>query len=294
MEEGATKPDPREGHAAVATDGKGAMMVFGGVSYSYEPLGDMWKFSLSGTTGTWTKVEVDTAPPPRWMHTMMATGPDSVLVFGGCSSGFAPLNDLWSLSGQTWTKIDAANGYPPTARWLHSAAALDTAEGPVLVVHGGAANNMYFDDMWAFYVDDQSWVEMYPSSDSPVAREGHKLVFVGEQSATGGSKGGSKGKGATRRRLLSLLRGAQASLAPGDAAGAGGATEPTQGEGSEIPDSQLPAPFRANPPTPELEEVRGESRKRKVTEPTAMLALFGGASERGLVASKQEEYQTVS
>lgn len=291
MKEGEPKPDPREGHAAVGTDGKGGMLVFGGVSYSYEPLGDLWKLELSGESGTWTEVEVEKGPAPRWMHSMVATGPDAALVFGGCSSGFAPLNDLWSLSGQEWTQIEAPKGYPPTARWLHSAAALDTAEGPVLILHGGAANNMYFDDMWAFYLDDEAWVEMYPSSDSPIAREGHKLVFIGEQSATGTGKGGTT----TKRRLLSFLRGAQTSLAPGDgasadadAAGGGG------GEGSEIPDEDLPAPFRANPPKPELEEVRGESRERKAAEPTAMLALFGGASERGLVASKQEEFQTVS
>lgn len=48
-----------------------------------------------------------TVPPPRWMHTsstVEAKAGTEMYVFGGCSSSFAPIDDLWKFSGKDFIK----------------------------------------------------------------------------------------------------------------------------------------------------------------------------------------------
>ena len=81
-------------------------------------MNDVWRFTMS--TETWELLEVvedsnkkeksdnpndyeePTVPPGRWMHTASSvegkTGTE-LYVFGGCSSAFAPLDDLWKFEG---------------------------------------------------------------------------------------------------------------------------------------------------------------------------------------------------
>jgi hypothetical protein len=93
-------------------------LIFGGIGYGYVPMNDVWRFTMS--TETWELLEVvedsnkkeksdnpndyeePTVPPGRWMHTASSvegkTGTE-LYVFGGCSSAFAPLDDLWKFEG---------------------------------------------------------------------------------------------------------------------------------------------------------------------------------------------------
>eukprot|EP00750_Incisomonas_marina_P018705 INCI3124.2.p1 GENE.INCI3124.2~~INCI3124.2.p1 ORF type:complete len:709 (+),score=63.97 INCI3124.2:285-2411(+) len=154
------------------------------------------------------------------------------VIYGGCSAEFAPLDDVWlHTSSLGWFPVSPIPSmkrgrptgmpkpHPPVgtvdpfydyivapARWLHTAAVVPTSNRKyVMLVHGGAANNVVLDDVWIFpasdclaalqkiskatrsnpdeYQPDQllgncSWIEDVPVGKFPIAREGHAAVVI--------------------------------------------------------------------------------------------------------------------
>ena len=47
-----------------------------------------------------------------------------------------------------------------------------------VVVFGGSANNIHYNDMWMYDVTENVWFEDFPSSDMPIARDGHSMVLL--------------------------------------------------------------------------------------------------------------------
>ena len=175
-------------------------LIFGGIGYGYVPMNDVWRFTMS--TETWELLEVvedsnkkeksdnpndyeePTVPPGRWMHTASSvegkTGTE-LYVFGGCSSAFAPLDDLWKFEGtfgsscccffgslycvflsptfsssiflllflavktKKWENLlGNKRVIRPEGRWLHSASVLPIDEEKyifAIVIFGGSVNN---------------------------------------------------------------------------------------------------------------------------------------------------------
>ena len=256
-------PLPREGHSMVTVGTAGAV-VFGGISYGYKPFNDVWAFSENGWESKPPK-EGGSVPDPRWMHSassMTVNGSPSMVVYGGCSENFAPMDDVWilDLASNAWKEVLPTSFRPP-ARWLHGASVIKVAS-PVgdtslvvegLMIHGGAANNAPMDDLWIFDPVMESWQEVPAFTDKPIAREGHTCTVVG--------------KVATRRRRRLLME----------------KTEP------DHPASTVSG----------IEEAIDGTIKRTMVDPRAdrvrpsssadqWVLLFGGSSERGLVSSLQQ------
>ena len=83
------------------------------------------------------------------------------ILFGGCGIDGGPLDDVWVLKTDPDSKPKFSlllpyteGSYPPPARWLHSSVIIHTYEGPAMMVHGGAANNVLMDDLWFFQIGD--------------------------------------------------------------------------------------------------------------------------------------------
>lgn len=269
-------PLPREGHAMVATSDK-AVTMFGGISYGYKPFNDVWVFS----DDTWVGFDIKDGqkkPPGRWMHSatlLRSRGVQSMVIYGGCSENFAPLDDVWvfdpSNQGKEWREV-LPTSYRPPARWLHSASMIKTAvpsrdgssvgsEG--ILVYGGAANNAPMDDLWVFDGTDESWAEYPAFTDRPIAREGHTMSIIGKLDFQQDS-GGKKGK--TRRRRL-MMQQTEPSTRPTSVSGIEEAIDGTVQRKMVDP--------RAN-------------RVRPTSASDEWILLFGGSSERGLVASMQQ------
>ena len=155
--------------------------------------------------------ELTTTPPARWLHTMTRfpgekksgkTGPkDMYILFGGCSAENAPLDDTWKLvvtrTKAEWTAmagymtkgLTATDVYPPPGRYLHAAVGIvDYAIDPKrpasrkLYVHGGSVNNMYFEDMWVYDVEQNTWDEFVNDGIFPSARGGHAMTLMAPRS----------------------------------------------------------------------------------------------------------------
>lgn len=97
-------------------------MCFGRAS-PREPLGDVWLFAA----GRWRELEIEgPTPPPRWSHTLTASGATHILVGGRDDN--TVFGDLWVLGGG-WTRL--ADGTVPV--FAHTATRVDDR----LVVFGG-------------------------------------------------------------------------------------------------------------------------------------------------------------
>eukprot|EP00941_MAST-03F_sp_MAST-3F-sp1_P001717 g1717.t1 len=214
------------------------MIVFGGVGLDYRPLDDLYIYDPAsagkwndktreekvetgaGSAGRNARKKVGTVsgwPEGRWMaslvcYTMGGKEDNACILFGGCGIDGGPLDDVWMLK-TSGTKpsftmlLPSSEGmYPPPARWLHSSVMIETYEGPAMLVHGGAANNILMDDLWFFQIgpskkkgsefkEEFAWVEMFAIGNTPMAREGHTSVAIVNPGVARAAK-------SSRRRLL--------------------------------------------------------------------------------------------
>lgn len=173
---------PREGHSATVTgNGQEMMWVFGGISYGHIPFNDLWSYNTR--TNQWALEKPNgVPPPPRWLHTASefqdSKGNWKIFVFGGVTRNWVPLDDLYvfDVATRTWVHPKTQN-YPPFPRMLHAASIINIVQ-PTLMVCGGTANNIPFDDCWNYDIVEQSWNEIHEWGAFPFAREGHSMVRV--------------------------------------------------------------------------------------------------------------------
>lgn len=173
-----TLPLPREGHCAAYTPT--TMLVFGGVSYGYQPFNDVWSYST--VTNTWEELSPNQpfkAPVPRWMTSCAAVqaamdAPAQLYVFGGVSQEYVPLNDLmkFDTESKTWSKVEAAAGFAPFPRMMHNMVWMGTR----LYIFGGVANNIPFEDLAYYDMASNSWAEVFPYGAFPFARAGASVA----------------------------------------------------------------------------------------------------------------------
>jgi hypothetical protein len=115
----ATGPVPRDG-AALAPDGTGALMLFGGEDANGMSLGDGWRWDGAAWTPLCGSGALPACGPPARAFHMMAFDANRGLtvLFGGEDAG-ASMNDTWEWNGAMWTQACltvACQGILPTAR----------------------------------------------------------------------------------------------------------------------------------------------------------------------------------
>jgi len=315
-------PSPREGHAAefgAATyDEKKnpmEMYVYGGITEAYVPLEEMWKFDYEAKTWTDLTASVrdsstEGLPAARWLHTMVGVkGGTEFIIFGGCSRTFGPLDDTWRylvkenkfvLLTPDFTLGTYSGSFPPPARFLHTAVPLLSAPSVAgqtpeqrMLVFGGAANNVDMADAWILDIADGTWVEDYPTSDRPMARQGHSMTWIASPAmketivtATKQLMGNStsstsdeKAKkmrfaSSTGRRLLSKV-GESFPYVQGS-----GEAPPVGEPGSDPPWAQ-PLPVQKSETTRQADFL--DTQKSSTTN--YWFVVFGGKSERGNAVS---------
>jgi N-acetylneuraminic acid mutarotase len=128
------------------------------------------------TSASWRKIEpVAGMPSPRRDHSIVTDG-ETLYVFGGRSSGQA-LGDLWVYnveSDDAWRQVDL--GATPAPRFGHNAVwarSPDVATDPgQLLVFAGQAGTAFFNDVWQFSPQADSFVEIGVGEVRPAARYG--------------------------------------------------------------------------------------------------------------------------
>lgn len=155
------------------------LVLFGGEGVNMEPMDDTFVLNLDAVKPEWRQVNVKSAPPGRWGHTLSSLNGSWLVVFGGCGKQ-GLLNDVFVLDldakQPTWMQV--FGGGPPPPRSWHSSC---TIEGSKLVVSGGCTdagvllNDTHLLDLT---MEKPMWKEI-PTSPVPPSRLGHSLSVFG-------------------------------------------------------------------------------------------------------------------
>ena len=168
-----TSPVPRELHSAIYDPVRDRMLVFGGLTSTYE--NSVWELTL-GDTPTWRPLApVGTPPSPRIAASMVYDAArDRALVFGG-DARLDPgqetyRNDVYELSlgdAPAWRKL-APTGIAPAPRY-EQAAVMDDGQDRLLVFGGRGHNVLPLADAWALdlSVDPPAWRRAGPDAAFP-------------------------------------------------------------------------------------------------------------------------------
>ncbi|PKU68333.1 adagio-like protein 3 [Dendrobium catenatum] len=155
------------------------LVLFGGEGINMQPMDDTFVLNLEAANPEWCKVQVASAPPGRWGHTLSCLNDSWLVVFGGCGR-HGLLNDVFVLDldapQPAWKEVEGET--PPLPRSWHSSCTLD---GSKLVVSGGCTDaGVLLSDTFLldFSKEKPVWKEI-PSKWIPPSRLGHSLSVYG-------------------------------------------------------------------------------------------------------------------
>ncbi|XP_014242698.1 kelch domain-containing protein 4 [Cimex lectularius] len=180
---------------------------------------DLFLYKIA--TKEWVLVKSPCGPPPISSHQAVAVpmNKGELWVFGGefmtkSQSQCHHFKDLWmfSLDSKRWSKIVAPGG--PSPRSGHRMVLCKRQ----LILFGGYFDNLreykYFNDVYAFNLDDRKWAKLEPTGTPPTPRSGclmavtaeNKIVVWGGYSRTNIKKEIEKGTAHSDMFLLSPER----------------------------------------------------------------------------------------
>lgn len=168
-------PGARSSHAITLVGSKA--YVFGGEFAPRVPVDNkLHVFNLEDLTWSVADVTGD-IPPPRVGVTIAAVG-STIYVFGGRDSEHNELNELYSFDTCTnkWTLLSSGDSGPPH-RSYHST----TADDRHVYIFGGCGVAGRLNDLWAYDVVDQKWIEYPTAGEKCKGRGGPGLVVAQEK-----------------------------------------------------------------------------------------------------------------
>jgi len=162
-----SKASARSSGAAVLV--KQSLLIFGGCDSTQSPVADvMWEFDIASSV--WKSVSVVEGPPARFHHRLVpsSSNPNSLLLFGGCSSEAVYFNDTWEFSLVTnkWTKINAT-GKTPSQR---AGSIVFHSDGHLWVFGGFSSdsNSDHLSDCWKLKDGTSTWQEISVKGSVPL------------------------------------------------------------------------------------------------------------------------------
>ncbi len=123
----------------------------------------------------WTQVTPATAGPPgRFDHILaLDLTRNRLVVFGGRSAG--SLGDTWifDLGSRSWREVRTSPA--PPAR--HGPTAVFDPQRRRVILFGGQSSAGFFNDVWAFDLERETWEEVAAFGDRPSPRYGLSAIF---------------------------------------------------------------------------------------------------------------------
>ncbi|KAJ1395815.1 Kelch-type beta propeller [Sesbania bispinosa] len=172
LDQRGTVQGARSSHAIAVVGQK--VYAFGGEFVPRVPVDNkVHVFDLD--TLTWSVAEASgNIPPPRVGVTMAAVG-ETIYVFGGRDAEHKELNELYSFDTKTsnWALISSGDIGPPN-RSYHSM----TADDRHVYVFGGCGVDGRLNDLWAFDVIDNKWLEFPSPGENLKGRGGPGLAVA--------------------------------------------------------------------------------------------------------------------
>ena len=184
-----TTPDAprRESHSAVYDSRRKRMIIFGGFDRTQVDLHDVWAMDLDPSSPSfeqWQDLTVaEGRPPGRIDHSAVYDpGKDRLVFHGGWTKARkAVLGDTWAFSfadsqdrKARWSKMEAASGGPSPRR---HAVGVHDPEHNVYVMFGGQTGPAFLNDVWAFDLSRDIWLEVSVSDPKPQPRIDHQADY---------------------------------------------------------------------------------------------------------------------
>jgi hypothetical protein len=122
----------------------------------------------------WTALDPSRSPAAREDHTWTVDGESRFAYLFGGRDGAEAFADLWRFDLETdmWQRL-SPRGKAPAPRFGHSAVWVD---GHGVIVFAGQRGADFFDDLWVYDADANSWRELPAGGAIPKARYGSCLV----------------------------------------------------------------------------------------------------------------------
>ena len=203
-------PPPRAFAASVGDERARRVYVYGGAHYgpmfaNFVAYDDLWAYARDANA--WTQLQATNAGPSGRSRPNIWLIDETLYVFGGVTSTFETLNDLWAydLPTNTWTLLHNGDEDAPPTR--HEAQAGTYAHGGALTVYGGEqvdlAGGAFFStlaDTWELDLASGSWRDVTPPppDDLQPPRNYGSTAIIGDSLYVHGGDvpGGSSGCGA--------------------------------------------------------------------------------------------------
>lgn len=169
----------QEDHTAIYDSRRKRLVTYGGFNTETARITEMYAYYLdpaSPAYGRWLQVQAFSVPPPgRMGHTAVYDSlNDRMVVFGGWDMEHRDfLGDTWVFRFESgnWRQIKTSRAHPPKRR--HAVGVLDTKRN-WLVIYGGHGERGYFNDVWAFDLTEDLWLNITPG---PQPRIDHQAVY---------------------------------------------------------------------------------------------------------------------
>jgi len=122
---------------------------------------------------TWVNLHMGAGTAPaarRNASAILDSAHNRMVIFGGFSSTY--LNDIWTfdLTSNSWTNLTPASGAMPAPRL--TPASIYDAGAHRMVTWSGQGQGVFFNDVWAFDLDTNTWSPFTPAGGPPQIRYG--------------------------------------------------------------------------------------------------------------------------
>lgn len=178
----------REDHTAIFDSYAKRMIIFGGRNnngeYDYTNIDEVWAFDLDPASPTFEKWQElaakDKRAPGRSDHVAVYDDKNyRMVIFGGWDKDQKELlGDTWAFyfpmsprGVGDWKQIKTRKSHPPKRR--HATGAYDSARN-WLIIFGGFGEEGYLNDVWAFDLNDDVWINITPG---PQPRLDQQAIF---------------------------------------------------------------------------------------------------------------------
>ncbi len=148
-------------------------ILFGGFTSSTTVTNATWSYDY--VNSTWTDITPVVGPMPRGSTVMVYDSrADRVVLFGGFTGTYAPLNDTWTFDYGTDTWTNVTTPVHPSARGVAVMAYDPVADKAILF--GGFSITGLVADTWAYDYGSNTWTLRNPGG-SPQARSRATMVY---------------------------------------------------------------------------------------------------------------------
>ncbi|OHT00641.1 hypothetical protein TRFO_32668 [Tritrichomonas foetus] len=148
-----------------------SLVVFGGVNHNHKIFNDLLIFDIPSST--WSIIQSDEGPTPRFAHAAAALGTQLWLYGGKGPNGY--LNDLYCYDflSNAWWKLPDTPNHPEPRAWASAFWILEGKADYKFAIFGGVFKSATYKNIWGFDYDKVDWYEIETVGDQPIARYSH-------------------------------------------------------------------------------------------------------------------------